>query len=122
MLHERFLRGAEQTARIAGDDAQLGVSVLCPSRDPQAPRTMLVREQLEFIAAYNAYHLAASICCVSYSERDRRLRVETSGEKSHVRPRRLQAEVNQERLPTVKLPAIFFILIRKFLRAIQRAC
>lgn len=28
-----------------------------PSRDPQAPRTMLVREQLEFIAAHNAYHL-----------------------------------------------------------------
>jgi uncharacterized damage-inducible protein DinB len=57
VLHERFLRGAQQAARIAGDDAQLEVSILCPSRDPQAPRTMLAREQLESIAAHNAYHL-----------------------------------------------------------------
>jgi hypothetical protein len=46
-----------RSVRIAGDDAQLELSVLCPSRDPQAPRTMLVYEQLESIAAHDAYHL-----------------------------------------------------------------
>jgi len=57
VLHERFLRGTEQAAGIAGDNEQLEASVLCPSRDPQAPRTMTVREQLESIAAHNTYHL-----------------------------------------------------------------
>jgi uncharacterized damage-inducible protein DinB len=56
-VRERFLRGAEQAAGIAGDAEQLEAPVLCLSREPGAPRTMQVREQLEGIAAHNAYHL-----------------------------------------------------------------
>jgi uncharacterized damage-inducible protein DinB len=56
-LRERFLRGAKQAAQIAADAGRLETSVLCLSRDPDAPRTMPVREQLEGIAAHNAYHL-----------------------------------------------------------------
>lgn len=56
-LRERFLSGAKQAAEIAGDADQLEASVLCLSRDPDAPRTMPAREQLEGIAAHNAYHL-----------------------------------------------------------------
>jgi uncharacterized damage-inducible protein DinB len=56
-VRERFLRGAQQAAEIAGDDARLEASVFCPSREPDAPRIMAVREQLEGVAAHNAYHL-----------------------------------------------------------------
>jgi len=56
-LRERFLRGTEQAAGIAGDAAQLERPVMCLSRDPDAARNMLVREQIEGIAAHNAYHL-----------------------------------------------------------------
>ncbi|MFP5229363.1 MAG: DinB family protein [Acidobacteriota bacterium] len=56
-LAARFLRGAEESAAIAGEDAQtLERVVLCPS--PSHPqRSMTVREQLESFAAHNAYHL-----------------------------------------------------------------
>ncbi len=57
LLRERFLSGAEQAAQIAGKADQLEIPVLCLSRDPDAPRTMPVREQIEGIAAHNAYHL-----------------------------------------------------------------
>ena len=53
----RFLRGAEQVAQIAGDEKLLEGPVLCLSRDPARTRTMRVREQIEGIAAHNAYHL-----------------------------------------------------------------
>jgi uncharacterized damage-inducible protein DinB len=56
-VRERFLRGTEQAAGIAGDAQQLESSVLCLSREPDPPRGMSVREQLEGIAAHNAYHL-----------------------------------------------------------------
>jgi uncharacterized damage-inducible protein DinB len=56
-LRERFLRGAAQAARIASEPEQIEATVLCLSRDPDAPRTMAVREQIEGIAAHNAYHL-----------------------------------------------------------------
>lgn len=56
-LRERFLHGTEKAAQIAGDAAQVERSVLCLSRDPDAPRNMPVREQIEGIAAHNAYHL-----------------------------------------------------------------
>ena len=57
LLRERFLTGAKLAAQIAGDADKLEASVLCLSRDPDPPRTMPVREQLEGIAAHNAYHL-----------------------------------------------------------------
>jgi uncharacterized damage-inducible protein DinB len=56
-VRERFLRGAAQTADIAGDEAQLESGVACPSRAPEPPRTMSVREQIEGVATHNAYHL-----------------------------------------------------------------
>jgi uncharacterized damage-inducible protein DinB len=57
VLRDRFLSGAKLAAQIAGDASQIDAPVLCLSRDPDAPRTMPVREQLEGIAAHNAYHL-----------------------------------------------------------------
>jgi uncharacterized damage-inducible protein DinB len=56
-VRERFLRGTEQSARIAGDEAQLEASVVCYSRIPEPPRTMTAREQIEGVASHNAYHL-----------------------------------------------------------------
>jgi uncharacterized damage-inducible protein DinB len=56
-VRERFLRGTQQAAGIAGDAEQLGSAVLCLSRDQDEARTMAVREQIEGIAAHNAYHL-----------------------------------------------------------------
>ncbi len=56
-LCERFLRGAEQAAVIARDADGLETSIRCPSRPGNPMRTMSVREQLESLAAHNAYHL-----------------------------------------------------------------
>ena len=56
-VRKRFLRGAEQAAAIAGDAARLEASILCLSRKPDPPRAMTVREQIEGVAAHNAYHL-----------------------------------------------------------------
>jgi uncharacterized damage-inducible protein DinB len=57
VVRERFLRGAEQAGAIAGDATQLEASVVCLSREPDPPRTMTAREQIEGVAAHNAYHL-----------------------------------------------------------------
>ncbi len=56
-LCERFLHGTRQASEIAGDPHQMEASVTCLSRHPELPRSMLVREQIEGIAAHNAYHL-----------------------------------------------------------------
>lgn len=56
-LRERFLRGAEAAATIAGDPQQLEATVVCLSRESEPLRSMPVRDQLEGIAAHNAYHL-----------------------------------------------------------------
>jgi uncharacterized damage-inducible protein DinB len=56
-LRDRFLRGAAQAADIAGDPGQLESFILCLSREAETPRNMQAREQLEGIAAHNAYHL-----------------------------------------------------------------
>lgn len=53
----RFLRGVKEAMEIAGDAVRLECAVECLSRDPEAARTMTVREQIEGIAAHNAYHL-----------------------------------------------------------------
>jgi len=55
-LRERFLAGAENAAAIANDRDRLETSVSCPTFD-DSQRTMTVREQLESLAAHNAYHL-----------------------------------------------------------------
>jgi uncharacterized damage-inducible protein DinB len=55
-LRDRFLSGAQNSAAIANDRDGLEIRVACPTID--APhRTMTVREQLESLAAHNAYHL-----------------------------------------------------------------
>jgi uncharacterized damage-inducible protein DinB len=56
-LCERFLAGADRAAEAAGDPARVNVDVRCPSRPGQPVRVMAVREQLENMAAHNAYHL-----------------------------------------------------------------
>jgi hypothetical protein len=57
ILRERFLQGTRQAAGIAGDPHQMEASVTCQMPAQQPPRIMPVREQLEGIAAHNAYHL-----------------------------------------------------------------
>ena len=55
-LCERFFRGVGLAAEIAGDRAVLEQAVRCPSRPGHPVRIMTVREQLESLAAHNAYH------------------------------------------------------------------
>lgn len=55
-LRDRFLAGTQNAAAIANDTERLEIVVACPTIG--APeRTMTVREQLESLAAHNAYHL-----------------------------------------------------------------
>jgi uncharacterized damage-inducible protein DinB len=55
-VHDRFLAGTQNAAAIANDSEGLETEVACPTIG--APeRTMTVREQLESLAAHNAYHL-----------------------------------------------------------------
>lgn len=55
-LSERFLAGAQNAAAIANDTERLEIIVACP-RHNEPLREMTVREQLESLAAHNAYHL-----------------------------------------------------------------
>ncbi len=55
-LCRRFLSGSQQAADVAGDEKRLEQSVRCPSRPGNPVRIMSVREQLESLAAHNAYH------------------------------------------------------------------
>lgn len=52
----RFLLGAEKAAAVA-DGAGTETVVVCPSPAGKPARRMTVREQLESLAAHNAYHL-----------------------------------------------------------------
>ena len=56
-LRERFIIGAQQAAAITADESRLDQPIRCPSRPGQPIRIMSVREQLESLAAHNAYHL-----------------------------------------------------------------
>jgi uncharacterized damage-inducible protein DinB len=57
-LRERFLVGTQNAAAIANDTERLELTVTCPT-NPERNRAadMTVREQLESLAAHNAYHL-----------------------------------------------------------------
>jgi uncharacterized damage-inducible protein DinB len=56
-LCECFLQGSQKAAALTREADKLEKMIRCPSR-PGAPlRTMTVREQLESLAAHNAYHL-----------------------------------------------------------------
>lgn len=56
-LCRRFLDSADRAAAIAGKPDCLEMLVRCPSPAGKPTRTMTVREQLESLAAHNAYHL-----------------------------------------------------------------
>ncbi|MGB7265415.1 MAG: DinB family protein [Terracidiphilus sp.] len=55
-LRERFFRQSRQAAEAAQNLARLDRSIRCTSRPGQPVRIMTVREQLENLAAHNAYH------------------------------------------------------------------
>jgi uncharacterized damage-inducible protein DinB len=55
-LRDRFLSCAQNAAAIANDRDSLETRVACPTFD-DPNRFMTVREQLESLAAHNAYHL-----------------------------------------------------------------
>jgi uncharacterized damage-inducible protein DinB len=55
-LRDRFFRGNRQAAEAAQDLARLEQSIRCTSRPGHPVRIMTVREQLENLAAHNAYH------------------------------------------------------------------
>jgi uncharacterized damage-inducible protein DinB len=55
-LCQRFFRGIEEAAAISRDTKRLGLPVRCTSRPGEPVRTMTVREQLESLAAHDAYH------------------------------------------------------------------
>ena len=56
-LRQRFFADSQKAADIAGDETRLGKLVRCPSQPGRPVRPMSVREQLESLAAHNAYHL-----------------------------------------------------------------
>jgi uncharacterized damage-inducible protein DinB len=55
-LRERFFKTNKEAGASALDADRLDVPVRCPSRPGMPVRTMTVREQLESLAAHNAYH------------------------------------------------------------------
>lgn len=55
-LCKRFFDGNAQAAGVAREDSLLGQAIRCPSRPNEPVRIMTVREQLENLAAHNAYH------------------------------------------------------------------
>lgn len=56
-LSRRFLQGTQAAAAVARDTGRLEQSIRCPSQPGRPMRSMTVREQLESLAAHNAYHL-----------------------------------------------------------------
>jgi uncharacterized damage-inducible protein DinB len=56
-LRRRFLERLKSAAETLHDPARLARVVRCPSPAGEPVRTMTVREQLESLAAHNAYHL-----------------------------------------------------------------
>lgn len=55
-LRKRFFEGAMEAAKAAREESRHQQRVRCPSRPGMPDRTMTVREQLENLAAHNAYH------------------------------------------------------------------
>jgi len=56
-LCRRFFDGVGAAVEAANDAPRLGRMIRCTSRPDQPVRTMTVLEQLENLAAHNAYHL-----------------------------------------------------------------
>ena len=56
-LKERFLRGTEQAAEMAGDPPRLAAMVICPTRPGDDSRLCPALDQMISLAGHNAYHL-----------------------------------------------------------------
>jgi uncharacterized damage-inducible protein DinB len=56
-LCARFIDAVQRTAALADDTANLDREIRCPSRPGSPVRLMTARDQLENLAAHNAYHL-----------------------------------------------------------------
>lgn len=56
-LCRRFFDGNRKAAAVVQNAERLGHLIRCPSRPGSPVRTMTVQEQLESLAAHNAYHL-----------------------------------------------------------------
>jgi uncharacterized damage-inducible protein DinB len=56
-LRSRFFEGLNAAVEAATDTSRHEREIRCPSRPAQPMRTMTVLEQLENLAAHNAYHL-----------------------------------------------------------------
>jgi hypothetical protein len=55
-LCRRFFQANDQAAAVAREEKSLDRPIRCPSRPGNPVRIMSVREQLESLAAHNAYH------------------------------------------------------------------
>ena len=55
-LCARFFDGIARATAIVRTDSLLNQTIRCPSRPQEPVRIMTVREQLESLAAHNAYH------------------------------------------------------------------
>jgi uncharacterized damage-inducible protein DinB len=55
-LYQRFFGGNQQAGAAARDTTRLDQPIRCPSPAGHPTRVMSVREQLESLAAHNAYH------------------------------------------------------------------
>ena len=55
-LCERFSADVRKAAAAANDESRLNVAVRCTSKPGEPVRVMTAREQLESLAAHNAYH------------------------------------------------------------------
>ena len=60
-LRARFFDGNAQAAAIAREDSLLSQTIRCPSRPGEPVRIMSAREQLESLAAHNAYHFGRMV-------------------------------------------------------------
>jgi uncharacterized damage-inducible protein DinB len=68
-LRKRFLDGLETAVELAGDPARLATLVTCLSREADEARVMPAREQVDGIAAHNAYHLGRIVLMRQLLER-----------------------------------------------------
>jgi hypothetical protein len=66
-LCQRFLDGCRKAAAITREAEKLEQVIRCPSRPGAPVRTMSVREQLESLAAHNAYHFGRIVLLRQFS-------------------------------------------------------
>jgi uncharacterized damage-inducible protein DinB len=60
-LCRRFFSDSRQAGSAAANPDRLNLPIQCPSQPGQPTRTMTIREQLESLAAHNAYHFGRMV-------------------------------------------------------------